>query len=49
MLDPDAPVTHYVPEVKRSGYDGATVRDVLDMRTGVAFRETYAGPTPRSG
>ncbi len=40
-LDPEAPVTHYVPEVRGSGYDGATVRDVLDMRTGVGFRETY--------
>jgi CubicO group peptidase (beta-lactamase class C family) len=43
-LDPDAPVTHYVDEVRGSGYDGATVRDLLDMRTGVAFRETYDLP-----
>ena len=41
VLDPMAPVTTYVPEVARSGYDGATVRDLLDMRTGVAFSETY--------
>ena len=41
-LDPEAAVTDYVPEVAGSGYGGATVRDVLDMRTGVAFRETYA-------
>jgi CubicO group peptidase (beta-lactamase class C family) len=40
-LDPDAPVTAYVPEAGSSGYAGATVRDLLDMRTGVAFRETY--------
>jgi CubicO group peptidase (beta-lactamase class C family) len=44
VLDPDALTTHYVPELKRSGYDGTTVRDVLDMRTGVAFRETYDLP-----
>ena len=43
-LDPDAQVTRYVPEVAGSGYDGATVRNVLDMRTGVAFRETYTDP-----
>jgi len=30
-----------VPEVSHSGYAGATIRDLLDMRTGVAFRETY--------
>jgi len=40
-LDPRAAVTDYVPEVAASGYRGATVRDVLDMRTGVAFSETY--------
>ena len=41
LLDPEAPVSTYVPEVAGSGYDGATVRHLLDMRTGVAFRETY--------
>ena len=40
-LDPRAAVTDYVPEVADSGYRSASVRDVLDMRTGVAFRETY--------
>ena len=40
-LDPQAAVTDYVPEVAGSGYRGARVRDVLDMRTGIAFRETY--------
>ncbi len=40
-LDPQAPLIHYVPEVAQSGYGGATVLDLLDMRTGVAFRETY--------
>jgi hypothetical protein len=41
-LDPAAPVTAYVPEAEASGYAGAIVRHLLDMRTGVAFRETYA-------
>jgi CubicO group peptidase (beta-lactamase class C family) len=41
LLDLHAPVTSYVPEVSDSGYAGATIRDLLDMRTGVAFRETY--------
>lgn len=43
-LDPDAPLTQYVPEIAGSGYDGATVRHVLDMRTGVAFSEAYENP-----
>jgi len=41
LLDPGALVTAYVPEAASSGYAGATVRNLLDMRTGVAFRETY--------
>ena len=41
LLDPGAPVTAYVPEAGPSGYAGATIRNLLDMRTGVAFRETY--------
>jgi CubicO group peptidase (beta-lactamase class C family) len=41
QLDPGDQVTDYVPEASSSGYAGATVRDLLDMRTGVAFRETY--------
>ena len=44
LLDPQAPVTSYVPEAAGSGYAGAAIRDLLDMRTGVAFRETYTAP-----
>jgi CubicO group peptidase (beta-lactamase class C family) len=40
-LDPAARVSAYVPEVGGAGYGEATVRDLLDMRTGVLFRETY--------
>jgi CubicO group peptidase (beta-lactamase class C family) len=43
-LDPEAQVSTYVPEVAGSGYDGATVRNLLDMRTGVAFSEEYTNP-----
>jgi CubicO group peptidase (beta-lactamase class C family) len=43
-LDPQALVTAYVPELGASGYAGATVRHVLDMRSGVAFLEEYANP-----
>jgi hypothetical protein len=44
QLDPRALVTAYVPELASSGYAGATVRHVLDMRSGVAFLEEYANP-----
>jgi len=40
-LEESRPVEDYVPELGRSGYAGATVRDLLDMRSGVRFREQY--------
>jgi len=36
-LDVDAEVTRYVPEVAATAYRGATVRQLLDMRAGVAL------------
>jgi CubicO group peptidase (beta-lactamase class C family) len=41
LLDPEKQASTYVPEIVGSGYDGATVRDLLNMRTGVTFREEY--------
>ena len=35
------PVTALVPELAGSGYDGATVRHLLDMQVGVRFSEEY--------
>ena len=40
-LDPASFVTSHVPELERSGYSGARVRDLLDMRSGVKFSEDY--------
>jgi CubicO group peptidase (beta-lactamase class C family) len=42
LLQADDQVSSYVPEIAGSGYDGATIRHLLNMRTGVAFREEYA-------
>jgi CubicO group peptidase (beta-lactamase class C family) len=44
LLDPDQLARDYVPQIAGSGYDGATVRDLLDMRTGVKFSEAYLDP-----
>ena len=41
LLDPDAPVEKYVPELGGSGYAGARVRTLLDMRSGIRFSEAY--------
>lgn len=43
-LDPDAPVTKYLPEVKNSAYGDATVRHVLDMTVAIDFAEEYLNP-----
>jgi CubicO group peptidase (beta-lactamase class C family) len=43
-LDPDAPVTRYVPEVAGSAYADATLRHVLDMTVSIDFDESYLDP-----
>ena len=43
-LELDAPVTAYVPALANCGYAGATVRHLLDMRSGIAFSENYLDP-----
>jgi len=44
QLDAERQITDYVPELAASGYAGATVRHVLDMRSGVRFLEEYSNP-----
>jgi CubicO group peptidase (beta-lactamase class C family) len=41
VLDPDQPVTRFIPEVAGTIYAGATIRNLLDMRVGVHFDENY--------
>src|SRR5436190_1192659 len=40
-IDPERRVADLVPEVRDTAYAGATLRHLLDMRTGVAFDEDY--------
>lgn len=40
----DAEVTKFVPALANCGYAGATVRHLLDMRSGIAFSENYDDP-----
>ncbi|MEI6485737.1 MAG: serine hydrolase [Sphingomonadales bacterium] len=45
-LSSDAKIADYVPEMTGSGLGDASIRQVLDMRTGLAFSEDYvAGQT----
>ncbi len=43
-LDENAPVAKYVPELKDTGFGDATVRQILDMTTGIKYSENYADP-----
>ena len=40
----DAPITDYLPELKGSGYDGVSIRQVLTMTSGVRWNEDYTDP-----
>jgi CubicO group peptidase (beta-lactamase class C family) len=35
-------VTDYVPELEGSGYDGVSIKNVLQMSSGVRFNEDYS-------
>jgi CubicO group peptidase (beta-lactamase class C family) len=37
----DDPITQYLPELKGGGYDGASIRQILQMRSGVDYEERY--------
>jgi CubicO group peptidase (beta-lactamase class C family) len=43
-LDENALVSQYVPELKDSAFGDATIRQLLDMRTGLKYSENYADP-----
>jgi len=41
VIDVDAPLTDYLPDLARTAYAGAALRHVLDMTSGVRFNEEY--------
>ncbi|HLR16960.1 MAG TPA: serine hydrolase [Alcanivoracaceae bacterium] len=40
----DAQITEYLPQLKGGAYDGVTLRDVLQMTSGVSFNENFQDP-----
>jgi len=47
VIDVGGPVTDWIPEIAKTAWVGATLRDLLDMRVGIVFDEDYlatAGP-----
>ncbi len=45
ILDLNALVTRFIPEVQNTAYAGATLRNLMDMRVGVVFDEDYLAST----
>ncbi|ASJ91931.1 serine hydrolase domain-containing protein [Porphyrobacter sp. CACIAM 03H1] len=43
-LDRGKQITAYLPELQGSGWEGATLQDALDMRVGIAYRESFSDP-----
>ncbi|HEY1016996.1 MAG TPA: serine hydrolase, partial [Herpetosiphonaceae bacterium] len=41
LIDPAAPLAEYVPELAGGGFAGATVRQLMDMTTALAFSDDY--------
>ena len=37
----DTPISKYIPELKGSGYEGVSIRHVMQMRSGVDYEERY--------
>ncbi len=42
----DDQITQYVPELKNSAYDGVTIRQALNMRSGADYHEVYSTDHP---
>ena len=43
-IDENRLISEYIPELKPSGFGDATVKQVLDMTTGIDFDEDYSDP-----
>jgi len=42
----DTPITTYLPELKGGGYDGVSIRHIMQMRSGVDYQERYDFENP---
>jgi len=44
LMDISNPIEFYLPELKNTAYEGATVENILNMASGVKFNENYMDP-----
>jgi CubicO group peptidase (beta-lactamase class C family) len=40
----EEPVTHYIPELLKNGFDKVTIKHLLQMTSGIKFNESYVNP-----
>ncbi len=40
----DEPVTNYIPEMQKNGFDKVTIKHLLQMTSGIKFNESYVNP-----
>ncbi len=40
----DEPITNYIPELKKNGFEKVTIKHVLQMTSGIKFSEKYYNP-----
>jgi CubicO group peptidase (beta-lactamase class C family) len=40
----DEPITKYIPELKKNGFDKVTIKHLLQMTSGIKFNESYVNP-----
>ncbi|MFN0189733.1 MAG: serine hydrolase domain-containing protein [Bacteroidia bacterium] len=40
----DEPITNYIPELKNNGFEKVTIKHLLQMTSGISFKESYVNP-----
>lgn len=40
----DEPITNYIPELKKNGFEKVTIKHLLQMTSGLNFSESYFNP-----
>lgn len=49
LLNPEAPITDYLPELKGTGWNGAKLQHLFDMASGTRYSEEYTDRTSDVG
>lgn len=44
ILSVDEPITKYIPELKKNGFDKVSIKHLLQMTSGIQFNESYINP-----